>query len=260
MENNELYHFGIRGMKWGIRRYQNEDGSRTEEGRRHYGYKIISPSEAIASNRMSAKSKRQIRLELKRAKKEAKAEAKRAKKEAQEQEKRAAYEKAKQEALSKGRAEDILRFRDDLTVEEKRQAYSRLQADDNLTSMANNDAKRRAQLAEQNSKWNKAVKIVGRVGQAAVMIDNTAKFYNSAAKVMNAFGDTEWPIIGEKKEKKQETRSQQLSRLYLDSEVKDLSLKEIQNLTPEKVKELDDTIARIGKISSLEQLERGKKG
>jgi len=32
-----LAHYGIMGMKWGIRRYQNEDGSLTAEGRARYG-------------------------------------------------------------------------------------------------------------------------------------------------------------------------------------------------------------------------------
>lgn len=34
--NQELCHHGILGMKWGIRRYQNEDGSLTAAGRKRY--------------------------------------------------------------------------------------------------------------------------------------------------------------------------------------------------------------------------------
>ena len=34
---NELMHFGIKGQKWGIRRYQNKDGSLTPEGRKKLG-------------------------------------------------------------------------------------------------------------------------------------------------------------------------------------------------------------------------------
>lgn len=30
--DNELQHHGIKGQKWGVRRYQNEDGSLTQEG------------------------------------------------------------------------------------------------------------------------------------------------------------------------------------------------------------------------------------
>lgn len=36
-KNDELYHHGIKGQRWGIRRYQNEDGSLTPEGRERYG-------------------------------------------------------------------------------------------------------------------------------------------------------------------------------------------------------------------------------
>lgn len=35
-EKNELMHHGIKGQKWGVRRYQNEDGSLTPEGRKRY--------------------------------------------------------------------------------------------------------------------------------------------------------------------------------------------------------------------------------
>ena len=35
--NGELYHHGIKGQKWGVRRYQNPDGSLTEAGLKRYG-------------------------------------------------------------------------------------------------------------------------------------------------------------------------------------------------------------------------------
>ena len=37
MDEQELKHWGILGMKWGVRRFQNEDGSLTPQGRERYG-------------------------------------------------------------------------------------------------------------------------------------------------------------------------------------------------------------------------------
>lgn len=37
ISKSELYHFGIKGQKWGVRRFQNSDGSLTSAGKERYG-------------------------------------------------------------------------------------------------------------------------------------------------------------------------------------------------------------------------------
>lgn len=39
MNNDELYHYGIKGQRWGVRRYQNKDGSLTAKGIKKYAKK-----------------------------------------------------------------------------------------------------------------------------------------------------------------------------------------------------------------------------
>lgn len=39
MDGNELYHYGVLGMKWGVRRYQNKNGTLTASGKQKQAWR-----------------------------------------------------------------------------------------------------------------------------------------------------------------------------------------------------------------------------
>lgn len=58
MDELELKHWGILNMKWGIRRFQNPDGSLTPEGRKRYGVGPARNPEKMSDDELYKESKR----------------------------------------------------------------------------------------------------------------------------------------------------------------------------------------------------------
>ena len=101
-EDDYLEHHGIKGQKWGIRRYQNADGSLTEAGKRHYDIKEAKikarAEKAVAKAQVKAAklSAKTEKLAAKNLKRETKAQEKLMKMDMKRLKKTAAYEKGKQ--------------------------------------------------------------------------------------------------------------------------------------------------------------------
>ena len=56
MENNSLSHYGVRGMRWGVRRYQNSDGTYTSIGKKRKRQETAHEDYINAHSKKSVKS------------------------------------------------------------------------------------------------------------------------------------------------------------------------------------------------------------
>lgn len=74
IRNGELYHWGVVGMKWGVRRYQNADGSLTEAGKKRLAKKEAAADKKLTKkqDKMIAKAEKKVLKEADESKKEKK--------------------------------------------------------------------------------------------------------------------------------------------------------------------------------------------
>ena len=100
-EEDYLEHHGVKGMHWGIRRYQNADGSLTEEGKRRYDIKeakIKAKAEKAIARAQVKSAKLSVKAEklaAKNLKRETKAQEKLMKMDMKRLKKTAAYERGR---------------------------------------------------------------------------------------------------------------------------------------------------------------------
>lgn len=145
-----LQHHGIKGMRWGIRRFQKKDGSLTPDGKKRY-----------AKNQGDADDDK----------------AKKSSSESPED-----YEARKIKAIKSGGVNEVLEFKNDLTPQQRTEAYNRLQWEQNMKNLAPK------QVDEGKARADKFFKDVDTISGYA---DTAAKAWNTFTNFYNAFSDSD---------------------------------------------------------------------
>lgn len=148
MENNTLYHHGTKGMRWGIRRYQNKDGSLTPAGQKRYNKEVeklkketakVKAAEKLAANNKKVQSKFD-KLEEKKAALEARKKALKDGKDPEEEKKKAeesekeTIEQKRERLLKSADAKELYENRDLLSTQELNDRINRIDTEARLNS------------------------------------------------------------------------------------------------------------------------------
>ena len=165
-QEDYLAHHGILGQKWGVRRYQNYDGSLTQLGRKRRGI-----------GESSSKVKKAVK-KLKKAEEKRKAERQVKAAENREIKKVRDHEKLKEHIRRHPR--DIYKHRDNLTKEEAKELIEQIEWDRKLADIKFDEMKR----------FNARTKEFGNMlSNAKSIMDGGIGFYNDMGLVYNAIID-----------------------------------------------------------------------
>lgn len=220
-----LAHHGILGQKWGVRRYQNSDGSLTPEGRKRYGVK---------SSEDDGKNKKQ-------------------KKELTPEEK-AAKEKEKHEKMKdylRRHPTKLPKYSREITREEADEIISNIQFDRKLQNIRDEEINRGFQRVQS---------IAGRIGTINTLMQNGKNLYNNTAEIYNSMVDY-GTIDGEKMlviggNNKREENRKAFEKELLTAKAEDV----LQNQEKYTTKELEDYKKRQNLRSNIyDYTEEGKK-
>ena len=162
--DDELYHHGVKGQRWGVRRYQNPDGSLTPAGIKRYGTvqnfnRSITKKGVIQYTKDKRKMKklRQIREQKK------------------------AWEEEKERIVKSGDKKAIRSIQHELTDEQIARAVNRIAFNEAVNGTS-------------QSRLDKAAEFIDKYANTAA---NIGKYANTASQIAKAIGDIKSLASGE---------------------------------------------------------------
>lgn len=169
-----LAHHGVIGQKWGVRRYQNYDGSLTALGRKHRGLgenssKAVKTIEKAIKKRRA--EKRAIREE---ARKASRARAVELETERQAQQ----HQKLKEEIRRNPR--NMYKYRDQLTKDEAKELIEQIEWDRKMADIRFDEYRRFNSRAKE---------VANTVTTAATILNQGIRLYNDSALIFNSMID-----------------------------------------------------------------------
>lgn len=164
-ENDELTHWGIKGMRWGVRRYQNKDGSLTPEGQKRRSAK--------SSNSFHDKQKKRTSF-FKRNKTD------NTKNNKKSEEKKETVEQKKERILKSRSAKELYDNADLFTTQELQNAYNRLTLERNIKGLTPKEVNKGEQFIDNTLKYGeKAVKLAETGARGLETMNKIKKLMNA---------------------------------------------------------------------------------
>lgn len=189
--DNELYHYGIQGMRWGVRRFQNSDGTFTAAGKKRYNKELESyradkkklaeetrkfervkknkekVEKLLADKQALIDQKRKLKAEKKAFKSGAKPDAK------SDEPTPEQIEAKKKKVLESRSAKTLYENADLFSNEELTAAYNRLSLENNIKNLAPETVSRGERALDNVIKYGgKVSSILGIASKAKKSIDS----------------------------------------------------------------------------------------